>query len=335
MCERYQRNTAFLYPDLTNCTQEERLDTLGLIADLTTIAEIANRQLQDLINGGNFSFVNCMPKVYMRCVSDDSESFRDEDNVRICVTKYNNHDYTSNYQTLAKKYKAGETNISHLVALELSSRSQKTQFSVDVNDQFNAVISASMDSLEKILISIMFDISLYRYFSLSDSLPERKKFNAIKYQYITECYTAKDQEEHYGRVLPQDKVMYLPISLPKVKKIDRCIKRESRQKAVSEMLELFSTFLAQAKSLRMKRDKKGVILESSDKLPKDISHDVERIAQERLALEKYVIVFLLDSAGNRKSLVLECKEDGTVPCWITKDCEGKAVQHIVWVEQAG
>jgi len=83
------------------------------------------------------------------CVSDAPEAFENRDNVRICITKFDNYDYTADYQVLAQKYKSGETNISHLVALNLSSRPLKTQFSPSQNEQFNAILNTGMSSLKK------------------------------------------------------------------------------------------------------------------------------------------------------------------------------------------
>lgn len=330
----YQRNTVFLYPDLAGCGPDERMSILNLITEITSIVQMANRQFQELINSGKFSFVNCMPKVYMRCVSDDPEVFEDQDNVRICVTKFDSHDYTANYQSLTRKYKSGETNISHLVALNLYSRPQKTQFFPDPNDQFNVIINTSMDFLEKILVSIMFDISLYHYFLLSNSLHERKIFNTIKYKYIVDHYTPEKQKDNYGAILSPNSTMYLPISLPEVKKISRHAERDTRQCAVARLLQLFATFLVCTQSLCITSDQQGNIMNPSDKLPKEIQETVERLVLENCRFSEYIIVFLHDSAQKYQPIVLEC-ENGEVPCWITRDCEGKAFRHVILVKQLG
>lgn len=342
MEKEYQRNTVFLYPDLTKCSQEERLCTLNLITKLTAVVKMANRQLKDLIEGGKFSFVNCMPEVYMHCVSDDPATFgeqdnkergKKQDNVRICVTNFDGHDYTENYQELVRKYKAGETNISHLVALDLSTIPRGTQFSPDNNEKFNAVISTSMESLETVLVSIMFDISLYHYFLLSDDLRDRKKFNEVKYKYIINQFTQAEQRTHYGAVLSSDRILYLPISLPKVKIINRRTKIESRQDAVEELLKMFATFLARSISLQVIRDEQGNIMDSSDELPREIYKDIECIVRENAKLGEYIIVFLPDSTEKAKPFILEFDNDGVVPSWITKDCEGKTIQNIILVRQ--
>lgn len=329
----YRRDTAFLYPNLVDISSEERLRTLGLISQITAIVNLANRELAELVDGGTFSFVNCMPKVHMECISDVVENFTDCDNVRICVTSYNSYDYTNNYDALIQRYRHGKTGISHLVALRITGHPQKVQFTPDKNDQFDAVITTSLDYLETILVSIMFDISLYHYYGLSNHLPERKRFNETKYNYLLQKYTAKEQEDIYGNAFSEIPI-YLPISLPEVRKIDRRIRSDSRQNAVDDMLDAYATFLANSDlSIAIYKDHDGNILQPWDQIPKDITKTVEDVVRNHKDLEEYVIIFLNGSTGNHKPIVLQYGEGGKIPCWIEKSCEGKNIYKIVSVKQ--
>lgn len=335
MAKDYKRNTAFLYPDLAGCSPDERKEILDLVADIRAIVKMANRRFRRLIDDGNFSFINCMPKVYMRCVNDRTAALQDMDNIRICIISLDGHDYSGSYSSIVKKYKAGQTDISHLVAIDLSHSQRKTQFLADEDNRFNAVIRTDMDSLEKILVAIMFDISLYHYFLLSDSLSDRKNFNAIKYGYVSESYSSGKQEEYYGVMLSSDKPIYLPISFPQIKETNRWDQAERRQEAVAELKRQFSTFLARSMSLKIKMDRHGRILDSSDNLPRDISKDTEQIVMENRNSNEFVIVFLCDSARHMEHFVIDCVEDGMVPCWVSKDCEGKSFERSILVQREG
>lgn len=327
-----ERNTAFLYPDLASENQKERRCTLNLITSLTAIVQSANRQLKNLIEGGSFSFVKCMPEVQMHCITEEMDVLDDLDNVRICVTRYDGHDYTLYYDKLTREYVSGHTRISHLVALDLYSTTCHTQFSRDENKQFDAVISTCLETLEAVLVSIMFDISLYHYFLLSDDLIERKKFNEIKYDHLIKNLTDSEKKV-YGTESLVDGPIYLPFSLPEVKVINRRTKNENRQEMVKKLLQRYATFLARSTSLKIKKDQKGNIKDSSDSLPQEIQRTVESVLKEHTNSDEYVIVFSSDSTNNLTHQVLEFDESGSLPSWITKDSEKKAFPYIILVEE--
>ena len=329
-----ERNTAFLYPDLASGNQEERRYTLNLITSLTAIVQSANRQLKNLIEGGNFSFVKCMPEVQMHCITEELDVLDDRDNVRICVTRYDGHDYTTYYDRLTSEYVSGQTRISHLVALDLYSTTRATQFSRDDKKHFDAVISTCMENLEAVLVSILLDISLYHYFLLSDDLIERRKFNETKYNYLIDNL-AFSEKKVYGIESLTGGPMYLPFSLPEVKVINRRTKNENRQEMVKKLLQRYATFLARSSSLKIIKDQKGNIKDSSDSLPQEIQRTVESVVKEHTNFDEYVIVFSSDSTNNLTHQVLEFDESGSLPSWITKDSEKKAFPYIILVVEEG
>lgn len=332
--EKYHRDTAFLYPDLeTGCPPNERELTLELITQITMIVNSANNILTELVDGGNFSFVNCMPTVHMECISDVATHFINYENVRICVASFDQYDYTKNYQNLIGAYQSGKTGISHLIALHISSRPQKAIFAED--SQFDTIITTSLDNLENILVSIMFDISIYHYFGLSSDLPARKDFNTIKYCYLLHKYNEKEQTDLYGRELPQSP-LYLPISLPHVKKLDRRIKQESRQEVVYEMLDSFATFLSESSmAIKIEKDAEGDLVGPNPPIPNDISSEVQETIHEQKNLNKFIIVFLKDSTGKLIKKVLKYTPEEKVPCWVEKQYEGETLYKIIFVKQRG
>lgn len=340
MRESYRRDTAFLYPDLEKCTSEERVHTLELITQITAIVTAANSEIMELVDGGNFSFVNCMPTVYMECVSDVSIPAKDYESVRICVVQFEDCDYTKCYEDLISAYRSGVTKISHLVALDITSRSRKASFSEDKNKQFDTIVTINLDQLKNILVSIMFDISLYHYFGLSNDLADRKRFNEIKYKYLIQKYDDKAQTDNYGHRFPSSPI-YLPASLPEIKKLNRRTKQQSRQEIVNEILDSFATFLSESSiAIHIQKDSDGCIVNVDnsirlDLVSSDLFNLVEKIVHKESELKAFLIVFLKDSTGNVISKVLEYSENGKVPCWVTKSNEKQMLYKIVSVKQGG
>lgn len=332
--ESYRRDTAFLYPDLETCTPEQRIQTLELITRITAIVTAANSELAELVDGGNFSYVNCMPEVYMECVSDASISTEDYENVRICVAKFDQFDYLPCYKSLTNAYQSGITKISHLVALCITRHQQKAVFSKDEAGYFDSIITTSLDQLESILVSILFDISIYHYFGLSNNLSDRKKFNEIKYQYLLHKYDQKYQIDNYGRAFPTSPI-YLPLSLPEVKTLNRRTKRESRQEIVIQMLNKFATFLSESlMAVHVMKDADGYIMNPSS-VPLNLRDHMEKIVYDKKDLQKFFVVFLENSTGNLTSKVLKYPEKGGLACWIEKGDELQTFYKIVLVKQGG
>lgn len=333
--KNYRRDTAFLYPELEDCPLEEKIHTLELITQITAIVTAANNLLMELVDGGTFSFVNCIPSVHMECISNVPTNSADYENIRICVAHFDEYDYTENYQGLIQEYKSGRTGISHLVALNITSRQQKALFSADKEKNFDTIITTSLDHLEHVLVSIMFDISIYHYFGLSNELPYRKKFNNIKFDYLVQKLDKKQQGENYGEIFPQEPI-YLPISLPGIRKLGRRVKPESRKEAVKEMLNTFATFLAESSmSVQVKKDSQGDIISTSPLIPDDLYSEVEEIIQERSNIKKFSIVFLNNSTKNLTAKVVEYTDQGNLPCWVEKTFEDDIFYKIITVEQGG
>lgn len=335
----YPRDTVFLYPKLENSSFQERIDTLELINQITAIVKMANHELRELVDGGNFSYVNCMPNVHMECVSDVSTNFDSDGdnykNIRICIAQFDQYDYLDNYSQLINAYQKGQTQISHLVGLNITRQTQRPKFTEDKNGNFDTLINTSLEFLENILVAIMFDISLYHYFGLSDDILTRKKFNEVKFKYIAGKLDTRAQNTIYGGKLPGSPI-YLPISLPEIKKLDRRIKHESRQEMVREMLNSFATFLVSSSmAIHVNRDNDGAILEPSSSIPREIFPQVEKLVLENAEVERFAILFFQgkDSTEILTPKVLEYKAEGTVDCWIEKESEMLTLKIIVSVRQ--
>ena len=208
-----ERKTVFLYPQADEMNAEVYEETSKLISRIHKVVNISNELIKDILCGGSFSSVKCKPTVTMKCVGESLGNYTDYSNIRICVAKYNNFDYTPNYSKVIEAVKIDKTNISHLVALHIYSVPRPIKFYEDASNEFDAIVETDLDHLEKLLTTIMLDISLYHYFSLPSDLQFRRDFNRVKFDYIKNKYGHNNIKKIYGENVSLDKTIYLPFSM--------------------------------------------------------------------------------------------------------------------------
>lgn len=254
-----ERKTFFLYPSLETLKMDQLKQTNNLIASMNFIVASSNDLIRSILTGGNFSFIDYLPSVLLKSVNDDNTTFIDCKNVRICIVGFNNIDYRSNYNKVIDEFKSGTSDISHLVAIHIIDNEKHPRFIHDDNECFDVLIRTSIDDIENVLVSIMLDISLYHYFSLSTDLEKRKNFNVKKYEYLCNNITPDEQKDIYGQAFDETPI-YLSLSLKNINKLSRRKVRESRSEAINELIKDFDCFVLSSLSYKINCNDRGSIL---------------------------------------------------------------------------
>lgn len=172
------RKMVFLY---SNDCIGEKATTLD--HDLNLITRSVNRHLNQI--NRSFEINNerkMIPVVECKSISDFEDEVTEYQNIRICLTKVNGEDYSKNYQKIIESFER-TTEISHLISLSIE-QCQTVKWQSDEAGNFDCKIELSLDKLENVLISIMLDMMLYKYFNLSSDIAERKRFSILKKDYI-------------------------------------------------------------------------------------------------------------------------------------------------------
>ena len=196
----------------------------------------------------------------MKCIGDYYNETEDYSNVRICIAKYDDIDYTANYSKIIEERKRG-SEISHLVALYISSRHKNIVFKNDESAKFDAIIETDLDHLVVLLTSVMVDISLYHYFMLSSDYKFRSEFNNHKFRYIFNTMSPETIRKVYGNSVVKEKPIYLPFSLQKVGEVIRRTKIESKNETIDSLIYEFAILLTECIGVAVTVDCNGYINE--------------------------------------------------------------------------
>lgn len=276
MEEKINRKTVFLYPDLHTLERQVSKETSQLITDIIEIVEVSNKLIEQILSAGSFSFIKFMPTVSMQCVTENFNNAKDEiNNVRICITKSHIADYTEHYKKIITEYKSGQSDISHLVALHINKSDCKIRFTNDPDNNFDTIIEINREQLGNILISIMLDISLYHYFSLSRDIKDRKTCNAQKYNYIINKLDKDERKQIYGNTFEDGKSMYLPFSLKATNTLSKRTKAGRRKEAIDELIIDYGKFISKTLAIDIRLNKNGNIIDPYKYNEIDCFHIVE------------------------------------------------------------
>lgn len=332
MAINLERKTVFLYPELRNLERSEILLTTSLITDINLVVDSANNTIRQILSSGKFSFINCLPTVFMKSISESSEACIDCNNVRICIAAYNDLDYTDNYRQLIDEYHNGKSDISHLVAIHISDKVTKAQFSKDKNGNFDVIVTSNVDHIENILVAIMLDISLFHYFLLSNELDFRKKFNEIKYNYLVGCQEQSELYATYGIKSLPDGSIYLPLSLPFVTRLDRFTNEENRIKFIGELIDHYANVLIKLLPYKVECNNRGNLINNpNDKSLKNYDAICDFVKKNRDNKKFFIIV--PDKLTEKSDILMiqyDLKND-KVTNWINKDLENIGSYQIVEV----
>ena len=310
-----ERKTIFLYPDLNNASREELISMTSLITSINQIVVLSNRQIAQILKEGNFSFIRCMPTVLMRCVDSNIGEQSNYNDVRICIAKFNNTDYTSNYTNIVNDFQHGDSNISHLVALHIVTKTQKTKFMKDHQGNFDAIIEVNLENLQNLLVSIMLDISLYHYFTLSTDIRKRKEFNTAKYRYVVNT-DFNAAQALYGGNLSKNDPIYLPITLRFIKELSRREAKDSRAESILNMQKWYCVFLAESLGIKVQRNDVGSIINPYEFKGGENYKVVEDFVRNHANYErKYIIIVPDTSTESSKAFMVEYDSDNMPRPW--------------------
>ena len=242
-----ERKTLFLYPKLDGNKYDELISTMNLVTDISRIIGAVNSNLSQVMRMGCFSNISCLPIVEIKEINRAIDDFTDSERVRICINKYDTFEYQSFYKNVIEQYKTGETDISHLVGLNIvSDPKSKPQFMCDTNKNFDVIIETGLDGLFEILMSIIMDISLYHYFNLSNVLIYRRKFSELKCNYIFKHENLGFFKEYgVNKIEELADVKYLPFSLKNVKDLNRRKKREKKKETLTTLIKNYLNMLVE------------------------------------------------------------------------------------------
>lgn len=285
-----ERKTVFLYPSLADLKPDEIKLTNNMIASMNFIVNSVNELIRAVLTGGNFSFIDYLPSVLLKCVTDDKPSNLDCKNVRICIVGFNDIDYKSNYKKIINEFTSGKSDISHLVAIHIEDREKTPKFVFDDGESFDVLIHTSMDALENVLASIMLDISLYHYFSLSGDLDKRKAFNAEKHNYLRTTLTPEKQKDIYGQAI-DERPIYLSFSLDRINTLSRRKKHDRRSETIDGLIRDFECFILSALSHEVKCNNHGSIINPDEH--RDSIHnfgDIQDYIRDHKSDEQYYII---------------------------------------------
>ncbi len=335
MKREFERKTIFLYPEISTLGYDQLLMTNELITNINLVVYSANDLIKTILTGGNFSFINCLPTVFMQSVCEDkSNSDDDITNVRICISGFNDIDYTENYEKIIQKYKNETSDISHLVAIYINQKATRTRFIPDPKNQFDVIIESNLENLENILVAIMLDISLYHYFLLSGDLKKRKDFNLYKYEYVCSTFSQQDQEKIYGNQFVKEQKLYLPLSLKAVKALSIRTNKDRRTQTITDLISEYANFLADIVSHKIEINESGSILNPNQH--KSLLHynQIEQIIKNNHSHNKFLIIVPDDLTDTNKEIVLPYISDNEkINPWISKDNEDIGTYQIILVSK--
>ena len=213
-----ERKMLFLYPPNLEVRDIKKIkDMMNLSTNLNYITNEVNDIVRKINDCYLIKSMQSLPKVECSSVTDKAKLVNEFHNVRICLVKYNNVDYSSSYDEVIKMYKGGQQDISHLISLTIDSNISDICWNNDKKEEFDVNIETNLDQLKIVLISIMMDIILYRHFNLSSDLRKRKEFSIIKRNYILDTYKNNGTQKVYHNTQNELRnTQYLSICYPKI-----------------------------------------------------------------------------------------------------------------------
>ena len=213
-----QRKMLFLYPPNLEVRDIKKVkDMMTLSSNLNFIINEVNDFIRRINDSYLIKRMQSLPKVECSPVSDNAKLINEFQNVRICLVKYNNVDYSSSYDKIIKMYRNGQQDISHLISLTIDSGISEIRWNNDPKREFDANIETNLNKLKIVLISIMMDIILYRHFNLSSDLVKRKEFSIIKRDYVLDVYKNNGVQKVYQNNQNELRnTQYLSLCFPRV-----------------------------------------------------------------------------------------------------------------------
>ncbi len=212
-----RRKVLFLYPnieDFSDNTDREKI--VDLVNSLYYIIADANKFVTQAFSSDVFVNSRYIPVIEAQAVNKMQDDFCEDDihGLRLCVTSFDNCDFSDKYNKLISKKKLDENDISHLLSLKLFSNSKKYSWKACEGEAFSAVVETGVNELTQVIVSVMLDIALYHYFKLPNRLDYRQSFGLTKKDFIDASLSKQQMKSVYGSAADKrEGIRYLPISL--------------------------------------------------------------------------------------------------------------------------
>lgn len=236
----YRRKVLFLYPNIDDFPNEIiREKVVDLIDSLYYIISDANEFVARAFSSDVFVNSKYIPVIESQAINKAHDEVSKEDihGLRLCVTSFDEYDFSDKYSNLISKKNLVENDISHLLSIKLYSKSKKYSWKASTDESFSAIIETGVNELTKIVVSIMLDIALYHYFKLPKGLVYRQSFGLIKKEFLDASLSNNEMRAVYGSSGDKrENIRYLSISLSFIDDIDR------EPENIQSLLKTFTDF---------------------------------------------------------------------------------------------
>lgn len=306
-----QRKMLFLYPEELETHDLRKIkDMLNLTTSLNFIMNEVNDFIKKIYDNYLANDAEAFPIVECSPVSNYGRLIKEFHNVRICLVKHNNVDYSSSYDGVVKMYKDNQQDISHLISLTIDSNvsDNNIQWNYDERDKYDVNIVTNMNQLVIVLVSIMMDIILYRYFNLSDRLEKRKSFSILKRDHIIDKFGNSDLQRFY-KVSSNDlrKTKYLSICYPDMVSFFNS-KDKELEEVVNDLINEYWKLICALLFFKIPLNDNYVMLDTEGRLKK-YSKDIQMQISD-------VIPCFCNNQNIKLPSLLAIKKDSSEP----KDC---------------
>lgn len=238
--DTYRRKVLFLYPNAEEFTDKVIVEKIeDLVDSLYYIIREANEFVSRTFSSNVFVNSKYIPIIESQAINKVYDEVTEDDihGLRLCVTSFDEIDFSDKYSGLISKKSLDENDISHLLSIKLCSKSKKYSWRDSENENFSALIETGVNELAKIIICIMLDIALYHYFKLPKGLIYRQSFGLIKKEFLNASLSNNEMKSVFGSPdTKRSNIKYLSISLSYVDDIDR------EPKEIKSLLGAFTDF---------------------------------------------------------------------------------------------
>ena len=133
---------------------------------------------------------------------------------------------------------------------------------------------------------------------------------------------ADDLKNAYGLKTNDDNLVYLPISLGHVLKLDRYSKETSRAEFIGELVEYYANFLIKVLTIKIERNERGSIRQPSNPAITDNYDAIEDFVRQHIDVKEYFII-VPDNVTEKQPIVMVNynNKSNRVSTWIDKNFE--------------
>lgn len=236
----YKRKVLFLYPNAEDFSDQVIVGKIeDLVDSLYYIIREANEFVSRTFSSNVFVNSKYIPIIESQAINKVYDEVTEDDihGLRLCVTSFDEIDFSDKYSGLISKKNIDKNDISHLLSIKLFSKSKKYSWKTSENENFSALIETGVNELTKIIVCIMLDIALYHYFKLPKGLVYRQSFGLIKKEFLNASLSNNQMKNVFGSSdANRSNIKYLSISLSYIDDIER------EPQNIKSLLKAFTDF---------------------------------------------------------------------------------------------